>query len=93
MFPDTTDTPPTALAGSVAADLGLLAAPAAGRFRAEVASGLVGAETVVGTVTGGGGRGTPVMVPVPAEVCGLLAFDGQMVQRGQAVAWIRRLDG
>jgi hypothetical protein len=90
---DTTDVPPTSLAGSVAADLGLLTAPSAGRFRANVASGLVGRDTVIGTVTGGGGRSTAVTVPVAAEVCGLVVFEGQMVHRGQALAWVRRLDG
>ncbi len=86
-----TDAPPSTLAGSVAADMSLLAAPTTGRFRARVDSGIVGPGTVVGVVTGGGGRADEVLVPVAAEVCGLLALDGQLVQAGQALAWIRRV--
>lgn len=87
-----TDAPATTLAGSVAADLGLLTAPTTGRFRALVEQGVVGPGTVLGEVTGGGGRVDPIRVPVAAELCGLLALDGQRVQAGQALAWVRRLD-
>lgn len=86
------DAPASTLAGTVAADMSLLVAPATGRFRARTERGLVGAGTVLGTVTGGGARSDAVTVPVSAEICGLLALDGQLVQAGQALAWVRRLD-
>lgn len=86
------DAPASTLAGSVAADMGLLAAPTTGRFRAHVEHGVVGPGTVLGEVTGGGGRVDEIRVPVAAELCGLLALDGQLVQTGQALAWVRRLD-
>jgi len=90
---NTSDAPASVLAGTVAAGMGLLVAPATGRFHAEVGCGFVGPGTVVAVVTGGGGRRAAVTVPVPAEICGLLALDGQLVQDGQALAWVRRLDG
>jgi biotin carboxyl carrier protein len=88
----TNDAPATTLAGSVAAGMSLLAAPTTGRFRGCVERGIVGPGTVVGMVTGGGGRADEVVVPVAAEVCGLLALDGQLVQAGQALAWVRRCE-
>ena len=85
--------PASTLVGSVAARMGLLVAPAIGRFRALVAAGRVEPGTLIGVVTGGGGRADEVRVPVAAIVCGLLALEGQLVQSGQALAWIRRLEG
>lgn len=84
------DEPASALAGTVAAGMGLLVAPTTGRFRALVHSGVLRAGTVLGVVTGGRGRVDEVRVPVAAEICGLLALEGQIVQVGQALAWIRR---
>lgn len=84
--------PASTLAGTVAARMGLLVAPAVGRFRALVSHGRVEPGTVIGVVTGGGGRADEVRVPVAAVICGLLALEGQLVQSGQALAWIRRLE-
>jgi len=84
--------PASTFAGTVAARMGLLVAPAIGRFRALVSAGRVEPGTLIGVVTGGGGRADEVRVPVAAVVCGLLALEGQLVQSGQALAWIRRLE-
>ncbi len=84
--------PASTLDGTVAHGMGLLVAPAIGRFRAVVADGPVESGALVGVVTGGGGRSDEVRVPVQAEVCGLLALEGQLVQSGQALAWIRRIE-
>jgi len=81
--------PASCLAGSVAHGMGLVVAPSTGRFRPLVDSGRVDAGTVIAVVTGGGGRADEVRVPVSAVVNGLLARAGQLVQPGQAVAWIR----
>lgn len=81
--------PASCLAGSLAEGMGLIVAPSIGRFRPLVGPGRVPAGAVVGIVTGGGGRADEVRVPVPAVVHGVLARDGQLVQRGQALAWIR----
>jgi hypothetical protein len=86
------DAPASTLASSVAADMGLLVSPVTGRFRTCAREGVVGPGTLVGLVTGGGGRADEIRVPVAAEICGLLALDGQLVQAGQALAWVRRLD-
>jgi biotin carboxyl carrier protein len=82
--------PASALEGTVAASMGLLVAPTTGRFRALAHSGVLRAGQVLGVVTGGRGRADEVRVPVAAEVCGLLALEGQIVQVGQALAWVRR---
>lgn len=81
--------PASCLAGSVAAGMGLVVAPSTGRFRPLVDNGRVEAGTVIAVVTGGGGRADEVRVPATAVVNGLLAREGQLVQPGQAVAWIR----
>jgi hypothetical protein len=87
------DAPASTFAGSVAAEMSLLVAPTTGRFRPRAGLGLVGRGALIGVVTGGGGRVSEVRAPLAAEVCGLLAIDGQLVQAGQALAWIRRVGG
>lgn len=84
--------PVSSLAGTTAAGMALLVAPAVGRFQAAAEAGLLGPGGVVGIVTGGGGRQDQVRVPVAAEICGFLALDGQLVQSGQPLAWLRRVD-
>lgn len=86
------DAPASTLASTVAGDMGVLTAPATGRFRALLGSGVAAAGAAIGSVTGGAGRIDEIRVPVAAEVCGLLALDGQLVQLGQVLAWVRRLD-
>ncbi|MPZ89026.1 MAG: hypothetical protein GEU81_13345 [Nitriliruptorales bacterium] len=86
------DEPASVLLGSVAAGMALVVAPSIGRFRPLVDTGLVASGTVIAVVNGGGGRADDVRVPVAAEVRGLLALEGQTVQTGQALAWVRRLD-
>ena len=80
-------TPPADLAGSTAERLLVLVAPANGRFAPEVASGRVEAGAVVASVAGGRGRSEQVRSPVAAVIRGLLLRPGQLVLRGQALAW------
>lgn len=84
--------PASMLQGIVADGMALIVAPSIGRFHPVMDSGLVDPETVVAVVNGGGGRADEVRVPVAAELHGLLALEGQIVQTGQALAWVRRLD-
>lgn len=86
------DAPASTLAGSVAADMGVLTAPATGRFRALLRGGAANAGSVLGSITGGAGRVDEIRIPVAAEICGLLALDGQLVQLGQVLAWVRLLE-
>jgi hypothetical protein len=86
------DAPASTLAGSVAADMGVLTAPSTGRFRALLRGGVAAAGTALGSVTGGAGRVDEIRVPVAAEICGLLALDGQLVQLGQVLAWVRLVE-
>jgi len=83
--------PSSALAGTTAAGMALLVAPAVGRFQPVAETGMLGPDGVVGLVTGGAGRQDEVRVPVAAEVCGILAVEGQMVQQGQPLAWLRQV--
>jgi biotin carboxyl carrier protein len=82
--------PGTALAGSVAHDLAVVVAPTTGRFRPAVEPGAaVVPGTVLGHVTGGGGRADAVVTPVAGLVADLLARPKQLVYRGQGLAWLQ----
>jgi biotin carboxyl carrier protein len=84
--------PATALSGSVAEELGVLVAPSTGRFRPE--DGSVdrwhGPGALLGHITGGKGRADEVRMPVGATVADFLVRPGQLVHRGQGLAWLRR---
>lgn len=84
--------PHSTLAGTTAAGMALLVAPTVGRFQPVADAGLLGPGSVVGVVTGGAGRADEVRIPVAAEVCGFLAMQGQTVQAGQPLAWLRQVD-
>lgn len=87
------DAPESCLAGTTAETLVLVIAPSTGRFRPEsVESELMLTGAVLGRVTGGGGRSDDVRVPVDAELADLLVRPGQLVQRGQGLAWMQRRD-
>ena len=79
-----TDGAPT---GSTADRLLLIVAPSNGRFRPGVTEGPVAAGGVVAQVVGGRDQATDVACPVAATVQGLLTRPGQLVTRGQALAW------
>lgn len=89
---------PPELAGTVAEALVLVVAPSTGRFRPselgpeEDGHGDPALEggAVLGHVTGGGGRADPVRAPVHAGLRRWLARPGQLVVRGQALAWLGR---
>jgi hypothetical protein len=74
-------------AGSTADRLLLIVAPGNGRFRPGVTEGPVAAGTVVAQVVGGREQAADVACPVAATVQGLLTRPGQLVTRGQALAW------
>ena len=74
-------------AGSTADRLLLIVAPGNGRFRPAVSEGPVAAGGVVAQVVGGRDTVTDVACPVAATVQGLLTRPGQLVTRGQALAW------
>ena len=83
-------TAPPALAGSTAESLVLIVAPTNGRFRPVVRDGAVRSGDVVAQVTAGRDGVHDVACPVPdAVVEGLLTRPGQLVTRGQALAWAR----
>jgi predicted deacylase len=89
--PDEADAPGSALSCSVAHDLAVAVAPSTGRFRPAVQPGAhVPGGTVLGHVTGGGGRADAVVTPVPGIVADLLARPMQLVYRGQGLAWLQR---
>lgn len=78
-------------AGTVAADLAVAVAPSTGRFRpADVVAGLLPAGALLGHVTGGGGRADEVRTPVAAMLRDVLVRPGQLVGRGQPLAWLQR---
>lgn len=82
-----------ALAGTTAHALAIAVAPSTGRFRPAVAGGSwAPVGTVLGHVTGGGGRADTLVAPVDGHVAGLLARDRQLVHRGQGLAWLQRAD-
>lgn len=78
---------PTALTGSAAEHLVVLVAPANGRFAPALSEGAVAAGELVAHVAGGRGRREEVRSPVAATIRGLLTRPGQLVLRGQALAW------
>ena len=75
------------LAGTAAEGLLVIVAPANGRFQPVVSEGRLGAGAVVARITSGRGRALDVRVPAAAAVRGLLTLPGQLVTRGQALAW------
>ncbi len=77
------------LAGTAAERLVLIVAPSNGRFRPKVSDGAVPVGALVAHVTGGRGRADEVRCPADVVVHGLLARPGQLVQRGQALAWAK----
>jgi hypothetical protein len=88
----TVDAPATALAGTVADALVIAVAPSTGRFRPEVGREAVLAGTAIGHVTGGKERADAVVVPVDSTLSRLLVRPGQLVTRGQGIAWLQRCD-
>ena len=90
--PGTTETAHEPFAGTVAATLAIAVAPATGRFQPLARSGhRLNAGDLIGHVTGGRGRAQEVRCPVDGDVRGLLARPGQLVMRGQHLAWLDRL--
>ncbi len=88
------DAPASALSTSVAHDLALAVAPSTGRYRPAVAPGTqVRAGATLGHITGGGGRADAVAAPTSAAIEDLLVRPGQLVRRGEGLAWLRRLEG
>lgn len=87
------DVPESALSDSVAHDLGVVVAPAMGRFRPIVDHGLVQAGQLLGHITGGRGRADEVRVPVDGELRDLLVRPGQLVARGEGLVWLQRIGG
>lgn len=86
------DAPASALAGSLAEQLVVVVAPSTGRFRPD--GDCVGRPmepgALLGHVTGGGGRADAVHVPLSAQIADLLVRPGQLVHRGQGLAWLQR---
>jgi hypothetical protein len=79
-----------AFAETPAADLRVLVAPAAGAFRPLTrGAGPLPAGGLLGHVTGSEGR-AEVASPSDAVLDGLLAVAGEIVDRGQVLAWGRR---
>lgn len=78
------------LVGSVAEHLVVLVAPSTGRFRRHGDAQTVEAGELVGHVTGGRGRADEVRAPVRAALRSLLVRPGQLVMRGQGLAWFAR---
>ena len=74
------------LAGTAAERLLVIVAPSNGRFAPHTTGSEVAAGEVVAHVTGGG-HSVEVRAPVAARVKGLLTAPGQLVLRGQALAW------
>jgi len=77
------------MAGTAAEGLILIVAPSNGRFQPRLNEGAISAGTLVAHVTGGRGRADEVRSPTDGVVLGLLARPGQLVTRGQALAWAR----
>ena len=75
------------LAGTTAEGLLVIVAPANGRFVPVVAEGWLSSGGVVAQITSGKGRAHDVRVPAAAAIRGLLTRPGQLVMRGQALAW------
>lgn len=75
------------LAGTTAERLLVIVAPGNGRFVPVVSEGWLGAGGVVARITSGKGAAQDVHVPAAAAVRGLLTLPGQLVTRGQALAW------
>lgn len=79
--------PAADLSGTAAERLVVLVAPANGRFSPALVEGAVAAGDVVAHVAGGRGRRDDVRSPVDATLRGLLTRPGQLVVRGDALAW------
>ena len=79
------------LDGTAAESLCVLVAPSNGRFQPAVAEGEVACGGLVAEITGGGGRRSDVRSPAAVVVRGLLARPGQLVTRGQALAWATKV--
>lgn len=79
--------PTTELHGTAAEALCVLVAPGNGRFQPAVTEGEVARGGVVAQIAAGGGRRSEVLAPAALVVRGLLARPGQLVTRGQALAW------
>lgn len=82
------DEPAEGWSGTVAGDLTLVVAPSAGAFQPAAPDDPRG---TLGYVTGGRGRADAVVAPCPLDLMGLMARPGEVVARGQALAWGRRL--
>ena len=83
--------PAPELDGTAAEALCVLVAPSNGRFQPAVAEGEVARGGLVAEITAGGGRRSDVRSPATVVVRGLLARPGQLVTRGQALAWATKV--
>lgn len=95
--PPATERADGTLQGTVAEALVVVVAPSTGRFRplAEITEGdetAVDPGTLLGHVTGGRGRADEVRAPAAGAVRRLLARPGQVVRRGQPLAWLERAE-
>ncbi len=82
--------PASSVSGSLFDDLVVIVAPSTGRFRPLADVDAVEAGALVGHVTGGRGRADEVRSPVRAVLRDLLVRPGQLVARGQGLAWLGR---
>ncbi len=86
--PDPDAAEPNALQGTCADTMGLVVAPATGRFEPTSITGRISAGQLLGHITGGRGRADEVRSPVDARLKDLLVRPRQLVRRGQALAWL-----
>ena len=83
--------PRSELAGSAAQDLVVVVAPANGRFQPVIEAGPVSAGAVVARITTTRSC-VDITAPTAAIIKGLLTLPGQLVTRGQALAWAQAAD-